>query len=86
MALLVHVIIALASIVYTTVLLVRPSKQKFYTSYGLIGATLVSGTYLVWVTHSPLLPSCEAGLAYLAVVLSGVLVAHRRFATVKVRK
>lgn len=76
--LLIHVIIALSSIAYTTYLFVRPSQTKFYVNYALIGLTLTSGTYLVISTHSPMLAACKTGLFYLAVVTSGTIIAHYR--------
>jgi len=80
MIVLAHVLIALSSVLYTSYLFLRPSKAKFYVSYGLIGLTLASGTYLVVSTHSRLLPACEAGLLYLGVVLAGLISAHYRLA------
>jgi hypothetical protein len=78
MIVLVHVIIALSSMAYTTYLFISPAKVKFYISYALIGLTLASGTYLVLSTHSRLLPACEAGLFYLVIVTAGVTAAHRK--------
>ncbi|HVV26010.1 MAG TPA: hypothetical protein VHC21_03185 [Candidatus Saccharimonadales bacterium] len=82
MVVLIHVVIALSSVAWTTYLNFSPSpsRRKFYTAYGLIAATLASGTYLVISTHSPLLSSCVTGLVYLGIVLSGVLVAIRKSA------
>jgi hypothetical protein len=80
MIVLLHVLIALSSIAYTTYLYFRPSKGKFYASYGLITATLVSGTYLVISTHSPLVSSCITGLVYLGIIMGGVVVAAHKFA------
>lgn len=80
MLVLVHVMIALSSMAYTTYLYIRPSKRRFHVAYGLITATLGSGTYLVISTHSPLLSSCMAGLIYLGAVSAGVYAASRRFA------
>jgi len=80
MLLLTHIVIALSSILYTTYLFIFPTQKKFYVSYALIGSTLVSGTILVISTHSPLLSSCEAGLAYLGVVFSGLIAARYRLA------
>ena len=80
MIVLVHVIIALSSMVYTTYLYFRPSRRRIYGAYGLIGATLASGTYLVISTHSPLLPSCMSGLIYLGIVSFGVVLASRKLA------
>ena len=82
MIVLVHVIIALSSIVYTTNLNFRPTKRGFYAAYGLIAATITSGTYLVISTHSPLLSSCVTGLVYLGIVSVGMLSASRRLGNV----
>ena len=84
MILLLHVIIALSSIITTTVLAFSPSRMKMRISYALIALTLVSGTYLVISTHSPLVSSCLSGLAYLAVALSGVVIGYRRLAAERV--
>ncbi len=80
MVLLTHVIIALASMVYTTYLVAKPSKPGIKASYALIGLTLATGTYLVVSTGSPILQSCLTGLVYLAMVASGLLTARRRLA------
>ncbi len=80
MIVLLHVLIALSSIAFTTYLYFRPSKHKFYASYGLIAATLASGSYLVISTHSPMLSSCMTGLAYLLIVTAELVAAHYRAA------
>ncbi|MFI5275502.1 MAG: hypothetical protein ACHQT5_01630 [Candidatus Saccharimonadales bacterium] len=80
MILLIHIIVALSSIVTSTFSFLQPSKAKVRCTYGLILLTLASGTYLVWSTHSPLLSSCITGLLYLGVALSGVLGAQRKLA------
>lgn len=80
MILLIHIIIALSSIVGSTVTFLRPSKGKLRFTYFLTLLTVATGTYLVWSTHSPLLSSCEAGLIYLGVVFSGVFGAQRKLA------
>lgn len=78
MIILLHVLIALSSIAYTTYLYFRPSKHKFYAAYGLIAATLASGSYLVVSTHAPMISSCTGGLFYLAMVTSGIFAAHHK--------
>ncbi len=80
MVLVTHIVIALASIGYTTYLYFRPSRTKLRVSYGLVAATLASGTYLVVSTHSPLLSSCVSGLLYLAAVATGMALSARKLA------
>ena len=82
MIVLLHVLIAISSITFTTYLYFKPSKGKFYGAYGLIGATLVSGTWLVISTGSPLLSSCMTGLIYFGITISGIVAAkHKLVAT-----
>jgi hypothetical protein len=76
MLVLLHVIIALSSIGFSTYLFFFPSHVKLRISYGLIIATLASGTYLVWSTHAPLIQACTTGLIYLGIVSVGVASAH----------
>lgn len=85
MVILVHVIIALASIVATTAVFIRPSEAKLEVSYGLIAGTFISGTYLVLSKQAALLPTCETGLFYLAAMLAAVFVARRRLAAQRLR-
>lgn len=79
MIVLIHVTIALLSVLFSSVLLFKPSKKGFYSSYVLIGLTFASGIYLVISTHSGLLPACEAGLTYLVIVSILLFLAHRRW-------
>jgi len=83
MLLVTHVLIALSSIVVTGLAYISPSQRKLYSSYSLVGLTLASGTILVITTHSPLLSSCMTGLAYLAVVMFGIVATQRKLATQK---
>ncbi len=78
MTLLLHIIIALSSLLFTTYLYFRPSQAKFYTAYGLIAATLLSGTYLVVSLHAPLMSSCMSGLVYIVMVGMGVFAARAK--------
>ena len=80
MIVLIHVLIALASVAFSTYALFAPSYAKLKTSYSLVGLTLASGTYLVISTHSNMLSSCITGLVYLAVVSAIIAVAHRKLA------
>jgi len=79
MLLITHILIALGSILSSSWLLFKPSRVKFILSYALIGLTLISGTTLVVVSHSPILPSCEAGLVYLFGISLLLALSYRRF-------
>ena len=75
-----HVFIALLSVAISTFCLLRPTRAKLRLSYGLAAATLVSGSFLVIGTKSPLLPACSAGLVYLAVIFVMLAAAKARLA------
>ncbi|MBX4197434.1 hypothetical protein KW801_02665 [Candidatus Saccharibacteria bacterium] len=76
MLLVAHIIIALGSIAASTASLIAPSLNRLRLSYGLVAATLASGTYLVISTHAQILSSCITGLAYTGLVLSLITVAR----------
>lgn len=78
MILLTHIMIALASVIYTTMLLVRPSQTKLFTSYALVAATLASGIYLTVVNPASMLRTCTTGLIYVVIVTAGIAVARRK--------
>lgn len=80
MLLVTHILIALSSLIYSGYSYFAPTKNKLRISYGLVAATLTSGTYLVISTHSPLTQACLSGLVYLGVVSAGLVSAHLKLA------
>ncbi len=64
MIVLLHVVIAVTSLVFASLLLFKPSKTKFHINYGLVSLTLASGTYLVVSTHANIISACITGLMY----------------------
>jgi hypothetical protein len=80
MIILIHVIVALASIVSTTVALLFPSLTKLKISYGLVASTFASGILLAVTQPSHLLSICMTGLTYLGCMTIGIVVAHARLA------
>jgi len=80
MIVLLHVLIALASIAHATHTFFRPSQYKLYGSYGLIAATIVSGTVLIVASSGHMLESCTMGLLYIAGVSVLTVKAHTRLA------
>ncbi len=78
MILVIHILIAISSVAYTTLLLVRPSQTKLRTSYILVGATLVSGTYLTILNPVNMLHTCTTGLIYIVIVSAGITLARRK--------
>ena len=85
MTILIHIIIALASIGVAGLALFKPNVKNLALSYSLIAATVASGSYLIIVSSSNILHSCLVGLAYLAVATTLTIATHvrvRRFASV----
>lgn len=80
MILILHIVIALSSLIFASVLLVRPSQTKLNINYGFIAATIASGTYLIVTMHVNMLSTCATGLTYLAVVAVLSALAQRKLA------
>lgn len=81
MIILVHVLIALSSVAAATISYFKPATKRFYASYGLILATIASGTYLIVSMQSNILRSCLTGLLYVTVVSAITVAAHGRART-----
>jgi hypothetical protein len=77
---LLHVIIALMSLVQASFTAAKPGKNQLRISYSLIAGTLVSGTYLVVHMRSSLMSACVSGLTYLAVIMVLLITAQYRLA------
>lgn len=80
MIVLLHVLIALSSIVAVSVAFAQPSILKLRLSYATIAATLISGTYLVVMAPSHMVQACTAGLMYTGVVLVGIMATRVKLA------
>ena len=78
MIVLIHVLIALASIGVASFTFFKPSIQRLLVSYGFIVATVGSGTYLIISMSSDILRSCLTGLFYLTVVSIVTIATHIR--------
>lgn len=75
-----HVLVALASVGYTTYLIVAPAKSKLRVSYVLVALTLASGTYLVWHNPAHMVQACATGLLYVGLITVGIILVHQRLA------
>jgi len=80
MILVLHVLIAVSSLVWTTYLFFSPGRAKLNVSYGLVVATLASGTYLVASSGAHMLQACATGLLYVGLVSLGIASARSRLA------
>lgn len=75
--LIVHMVIAIMSLIAAGIVLMRPSSKLLTISYGLIASTIVSGGALI-LLGSSLLHVCAAGFVYSVVAVSMVAVARKR--------
>lgn len=80
MALIAHILIALTSVGFTTLVFFSPSARKLWASYGLVAVTLISGFYLVWSNPTHMLQACMSGLLYVGVVSLGLVSVHHKLA------
>ncbi len=75
---LIHVIIAITSIALSSITFFKPALKRLYASYGLIVATVASGTLLLIATPSNILHTCLSGLFYLTVISIVTIATHVR--------
>jgi hypothetical protein len=68
MLLLIHIIIASGGLVCSGLSFINPSIFKFKLSFVLTLLTLLSGTFLVFQTHSNLQSACLSGIAYIGAI------------------
>ena len=71
--LILHIIVALTSLVQTSYMLVTPSKTGLRISYALMGLTLTSGSLLILTTGTHILEACLMGILYTGFVSFGIV-------------
>lgn len=82
MILISHIIIAIASIILSVYIMLRPQPQLLRVSYALIGLTLATGTLLIF-SGANVLHTCLSGLVYCLVVAGATEVARRRLVALR---
>lgn len=78
MEVLIHVVIALSSVAYTTYACVAASRMRLRISYALIGMTLITGLYLIALNPDKALQATVSGTLYLVVMTLLTAVAQKR--------
>ena len=73
MTLIIHITIALSSIVLTTYTYFRPSSLLLRAAYVLVGLTFATGFYMVAMAPAHILQACTSGLVYLGIVSIGII-------------
>ncbi len=78
MILIAHILLALASILFSTFVLFNPSKAKIYSSYSLIASTLTTGVYLTLIYPAHIKQACVSGIVYIATMSVIMISVHAR--------
>ncbi len=78
MIILIHVLIALASVGLASFTFFKPTIERLYASYGFIVATVASGSLLIFVAQADILRTCLSGLLYVTVVSIVTIATHVR--------
>jgi hypothetical protein len=83
MIVILHVIVALASIAHITYAFTRPTRKQLNLSYGLVGMTFISGFFLVIASPSHMIEACTVGLVYLGIMTIGIIATNAKLARIK---
>lgn len=83
MILLLHILVALSSLVVTAAAFVSPKQSLLNVSYILVALTVVSGTYIAVMSPAHMVQACVSGLFYTAIVLSGIVAVRRKLTLVR---
>jgi hypothetical protein len=78
MILLTHIIIALASVLFSSLTFFTPSIKKLAIGYGLILGTIASGTVLIVTASASILHACISGLVYTTIITLVTIATHVR--------
>jgi hypothetical protein len=78
MMIMLHVAIALTSLVVSLMGIAITSRHLVRSSYTLIAATVATGSMLLIIEPTHILRVCVTGLAYVALATSLTYIAHRR--------
>lgn len=84
--LILHIVLAITSLIVTGILIFSPSKRKINYTFLLFLGTLISGTYMIFTMNVNILVTCMEGLAFMAVVLGGIAIARKRIAKKEIQK
>jgi hypothetical protein len=76
MIIVLHILIALASVAVVSWAYIRPTAVNLRVTYGLTALTIASGTYLVVAMPAHMIQACTSGLLYLAVMSLGIVFAR----------
>lgn len=84
--LVIHIVIALVSVAFSTYLYFSPSRTKLRVSWALVGLTVTTGTYLIIFSQAAMLRTCMTGLLYVGVMAAIILAARNKLLAVERHK
>lgn len=80
MILLLHIAIAVASLLLAAYSLFSPSRAKLFLNYGMIAATLGTGGYLIVMSPAHMTQGCAVGLFYTLIMIAASVALRRKIA------
>ena len=80
MILIIHILVAVSSLIWTGVVYFYPSKSRLRVAYTLVALMLLTGFYLVLSKPAHMTQTCIEGLIYLGVVSFGIVSARNKLA------
>ena len=78
MILLLHIGVAVLSLAFAGLAFIIPSQTKLHISYGLVGLTFVTGTYLVVQAPAHMAEACVMGLFYTSLIIVATVFTRRK--------
>ncbi len=82
MIIVVHIVVALSSMVCSTYVAFSPSKTMLRINQGLIASTLGTGGYLIWAKPGHMLEICTVGLIYIGISLLCLAMAYKKLSSI----
>lgn len=80
MVLMLHILIALSSVVFSTLTIASPSAKKIKVNYVFLAATWISGSLLIFQSQVSFGHLCLSGILYTTLVASNIYLAKRKLA------
>jgi hypothetical protein len=80
MLLILHILAAIGGMVMSSFSFLFPSVTRIRLSYGLVLATIASGTAIIIRDHLSILSVCLSGLLYVGFTVSWLVAAQRKLA------
>lgn len=77
MILIIHIVVAIASLISAGWLYFVPSRTKLYVTYIITGLMLASGFYLVLSKPASMTQACISGLTSLAIISYAIVSARK---------